>query len=757
MAGKIKADPKQLLVNHGEKIGFGIVLILVVLGLVGTDWVPYERNPGEITEKVEAAETALASANWQQDEQLADERAKYQLEEADRPENVVLASLSRDIQVTPFRPSQRLTKTIVDVDRPLTEPNFLPVEQMIASAARVYLELPPEDLAATGEDGEEGQPGETAEEAIDDEDLPDELRERRGGSGSAMAGYDGLAGYGDAPDYESMYAPELEMEEYYSAMGSEMDGGEYDLYGGGATSNRRGRGYPFVSVRGVYPFKNQIYEFKEATHQTFSNAARDFQIIDFELQRQELAIGSSEWSDWEQVDINVLRDVIDSTAGMEPDVVNTAVTDAVITCPLPMRVTGVWDRQATHPRLQDFVLSDADIEREMQFNRALLKQFMDEQAQLPKTEVTPRGFSDMIFDARSLQAGLMDAESAYDMSEMYDDGEYESMMSGYDAGGYGGFGASRRGINAERANPELEKFAQELAKQFDTDSMDLAERELESWIVERATAEGELLLYRYLDFDVKPGYTYRYRVRLELKNPNFGAPITAVGGVAHVREGETRFTPWSEPTEPVRVDETMQYFLADVDQNRGSSFPETEMKVFQWDTELGTVVHDDLTVQLGQEIGGEEKVDQINAAKQTYEEADYTFTSNDRLVDAITDVQVDRNEHPDLALPQGSLGVAHTVEYALVAQDERALVALDPRTQASALKKQEKYIERQEELYGAYKDRAAGADPNSEEYDLMQQLYGSYEGAMPEGYDEYGTGRRGRNSLRRGGGRGMGN
>jgi hypothetical protein len=377
---------------------------------------------------------------------------------------------------------------------------------------------------------------------------------------------------------------------------------------------------------------------------------------------------------------------------------------------------------------------------------------MEEQKQLPKADVTPRGFSDMIFDTRSLQAGLMDAESAYDMSEMYDmEEDYSAMMgAGYGGGGYGAFGA-RRNVDRQ-TNPELEKFAKELAKQFPEDEQ-AAVDELQAWIVERATAEGELLLYRYLDFDVKPGCTYRYRVRLELENPNFGAPITAVGGVAHVREGETRFTPWSEPTQPVRVEETMKYFLTDVDQNRVSPFPDTEMKVFQWDTELGTVVHDQLTVQLGQEIGGREKVEQINAAKQTVEEEEYPFTSDDRLVDAIRDLEfVDTAEHPDLALPQGSLGAAHTVEYALVAQDERALVALDPRTQADELNRQEKYIEGQEKLFGDFRNRAAAGemDPNSEEYDLMQQIYGSYQGEMPEGYEDYGGGRRGRNSLRRG-------
>jgi hypothetical protein len=39
---------------------------------------------------------------------------------------------------------------------------------------------------------------------------------------------------------------------------------------------------------------------------------------------------------------------------------------------------------------------------------------------------------------------------------------------------------------------------------------------------ETDSPEKDLLLIRFFDTDVKPGYTYQYRIRVKMKNPNFG-------------------------------------------------------------------------------------------------------------------------------------------------------------------------------------------------------------------------------------------
>src|SRR5690606_13643890 len=83
----------------------------------------------------------------------------------------------------------------------------------------------------------------------------------------------------------------------------------------------------------------------------------------------------------------------------------------------------------------------------------------------------------------------------------------------------------------------------------------------------RVTATGQLLLSRYFDFNVDPGKTYRYRVRLKVQNPNFGLSPEQIRS-PEVAEGEFRFTPWSAATEPVTVPPDTEYFVRQIGAGR---------------------------------------------------------------------------------------------------------------------------------------------------------------------------------------------
>ena len=56
------------------------------------------------------------------------------------------------------------------------------------------------------------------------------------------------------------------------------------------------------------------------------------------------------------------------------------------------------------------------------------------------------------------------------------------------------------------------------------------------------TRLSKYLLFRYFDFTVTPGNSYRYRVRLVLRNPNYKRPVEELVD-ASVAEGELRMTP----------------------------------------------------------------------------------------------------------------------------------------------------------------------------------------------------------------------
>ena len=66
-------------------------------------------------------------------------------------------------------------------------------------------------------------------------------------------------------------------------------------------------------------------------------------------------------------------------------------------------------------------------------------------------------------------------------------------------------------------------------------------------------------LFRYFDFEVEPGECYRYRVQLVVSNPSFDEAFVDSPSVA---EGETRTTPWSEPSTPAVVEKDIDFALA---------------------------------------------------------------------------------------------------------------------------------------------------------------------------------------------------
>lgn len=754
-----KVNPKQLAIDHGEKLAFGLIVVLVLLALAGTNWSPYDKSPEDITTKVADAESKITVTTWPEEEQQT-----FVLDEAEQPARVVDAGINDRILVAPaYMASQNLTKNKEARDDPLQEPEFQPVVDMIASSARVLIELPPDpaDMLASADGekpGDEEKDGAETEPA-DDGDRPDEFLDRSTTSSSAPGAVPGTPGmsafapgmgsqHSAAPgrDYTSMYAPELMMGTtgMHGAETPGMDG----MMSGAAPVKTNGKGYPFVSVRGVFEFKDQVRKYTEAIHKGYADALKEFAIIDFELQRQRLTSAPDTWTEWETVDTQVFRDVVNEAAGLSPDIVSAAVTDSAITCPLPLRITGAWNNQATHPRLTKFELTEEQMEREMEYNRALLTSFMEEQKELPDAPVQKRGFADMVFDSRELQQSMMGLDTSYDMMAMMgaEPSSTTSMMHG------SAMPAMTPGNPAGAArDPELEKFAKDLAARMGTDVNDpKIKDELAKWIKDRARAEGELLLFRYLDFDVDPGATYRYRVKLELKNPNYGRPLAAAAGNPGVVEGETRPTPWSEPTPPVTVDETVSYFLTRMEPPRTRLYPEARMSVFQYDPEAGTTVHEEVDVSFGQHVGGKTKAEKADPTEGTFEETDYTFHSDDVLVDALPDLAFKASEHPDLKLPSDSRGYSQMTEYAIVVSEENSLATLDPKSQSSQLKGMEKYMAQQDTYFEYLRNDAAATGTMEGDYAAMyQEMYG---GAMPG--SEMGETSRGRNSLRRGQGAG---
>lgn len=96
--------------------------------------------------------------------------------------------------------------------------------------------------------------------------------------------------------------------------------------------------------------------------------------------------------------------------------------------------------------------------------------------------------------------------------------------------------------------------------------------------------EIEHLLLRFVDVDVKPGYTYEYRIRLRMLNPNYKPPEDKgpieVANPNHAKVKEL-FSPWLQLSEAITVPAEAFIYAADV-----ASYRERTIKEFEKEKEL---------------------------------------------------------------------------------------------------------------------------------------------------------------------------
>lgn len=720
MAGK-GFDAKAFLVNHTEKLVLGAAGLMVAGFLASSQWKSYSGTPGEIVDKVSSGEKALAGHSWPEEE-----RNKYTLTPDKAPKQIVKDLLLTDMQVSQYELSTRFTTTPWQGKEPLRDPTLLALEDAIADAGKVLIERPvdPEAEKAESDDpmSESGAP--TGNPVTPDED--DEFATGRpvaGGGLPGMASGEVEGTTGTLPG--AAYTPPVDssggsptMDMLYGGMtGAEM--------GGSTTTNRNAQGYYFASVRAVFPLKEQIRRFQEATNaKNFDLAAMNFEVIDFNLERQEQVDKAGTWSDWQSVDIQAAVDVLDESMPPEPDVVTGTVTNNVMTMPLPPRIYGGWKKVASHPRIESFELSEEQIQMEIEYQSRVLEQLRDaNKAPDTKPRRVKGGFSSHVGDTRALQSelfggsaygtggGMMGSGGMSSANYMGGSSPAAAMMGNQMGGGR----PPARGAAGKKQEDPLQKL-------LSTVDNDERGRALRDYIQTRVRVDGELLLFRYIDFAVEPGKTYRYRVRLVLNNPNYGRLPSEANGQPLVVEGETRTTEWSNPTKPVTIERDVYYFVKDIDTKRGKS----RVSVYQWDTKLGTTVNADLDLYPGQHVAGSVKARVIDPAKNTDEEKPYTFKSSDVFVDNHADMALDRTLHKDLKIPPGSTNEVQLPEELLVVDSNTGeLAVIDPVRLAAEQKRLEVQQEKQNKAFETIK----AAPPEMETgYDMYAGVYGDSEG-----------------------------
>jgi len=94
-------------------------------------------------------------------------------------------------------------------------------------------------------------------------------------------------------------------------------------------------------------------------------------------------------------------------------------------------------------------------------------------------------------------------------------------------------------------------------------------------------------MFRYFDYTVQPGKSYRYRVRLVLENPNFDLQRYQVESAEQLK-GKTRATPWSEPSSLVNVPLPSSILAGAVKASKSvSQEPSAEVVLVMWNATQG--------------------------------------------------------------------------------------------------------------------------------------------------------------------------
>lgn len=700
----MKDKLKSFFLNHGEKLGFGLIIVMTLYVLWGTRWSPYDKNPEDLLTAAKDAEAKIIASEWPPEK----------TQELTPAKNIVDRSqaLLGGINDTKYAFSTPIYTPIYPRSEPILPPNFLPPKNAIATADVVLIETRPDiedPLLGEGDDTTN-----SAEKNEDESEIPKALQTRTRPSAGSL---EGDLTYGDSEtDLGALIDPCCG-----GALMSDMMGE------GNQTVSRNGEGFRFVAVRSILNWAAQKIAFSKALHLPPNEAARtEPRILNFEIQRQQATNEDQPWTgEWVTLDIENSRNVLKNSYDFEADIVDVSVTDPAITAPLPRRVIGLWDKQVTHPDITNFRLSPEEQEREQLRMQKLIDAYeainaANRQSEPPEVG----GYTDLITNVRSM-TNEMSMGGGSEMMEEYQNDYTTEMNSMYSSGNTASrFGRGTPGAGKPGAPGSL---------------LDSA----------RSAASGRLLLFRYFDFDVTPGAVYRYRMRIVFENPNFGKPIELLAS-PELAEGPTRTSDWSEPTPPVQVLPEAEFYLTGVEQDRSTEV--AAMDVYKWNAPTGSVVNELKRYAVGEEIGGLIKTKVVNHLDESFESQNIKLNTGNIVIDLR-----DQNELViDADLPDLNKVPADVrFDEVLVMNPEGNLRTFDRFTRESQRAKARRFQKFQDDIGKKYEEAAAEA-LNSEDLlegygDCGEGMYGDVTGGRPPG-----SAAATRRSRRSGGGGGCG-
>jgi hypothetical protein len=269
----------------------------------------------------------------------------------------------------------------------------------------------------------------------------------------------------------------------------------------------------WVCLVGAIPYSKQLGDYQNTFRDArFYDVKRDYPRYSLPIiERAEVNRGGV--GDWQQLDVEAALEDFSKWAVEYPDVIDPRFKSE-LTEPLPPLIFANHDKQkVNHPRTK--VVEKAKAADEVG----------------PKKKANPRTLSGTAARARGGNPSAMSG------------GDSGGMPPGYSGpesyGGMGGAGMPGAGIGASsrRAGPVVEHR-----------------------------------LFRFFDFEVEPGKTYRYRIKLVLVNPNAGVPPRFLESY-DFGKGATREADWSPVSPEVTVIAGNRLLAGTVTEGRGKGEP----------------------------------------------------------------------------------------------------------------------------------------------------------------------------------------
>jgi hypothetical protein len=590
---KIKTlDYKQFGLDHGEKIGIGVVGLIVVICLFLTTWASdYTGEPRDMEKKADDVTDQLRRNAWTEDRK---KEFPYVLADNELPR------IEKEIDPADYEwlvdPSPKLHNR----QQPAEECEWLPVVELLAASDKFPL----------------GITVEVAEPPPEEDSKPKPRSSGR--RGAAREADDGL-----------VLPPG-------AGMGT----------GTAAGSAEKASGRRVVAVTGVVEIRRQEQALMRAQRAGSLSEVRDRLIYrGLKLQRQRAVPGPDPWpkdeASWKDVNTETSIEVLQEASDFDPEIVLAKYTNGEFTSPLPRRLDGEWDvNKIGHPRIP--TLTEEERQQEMELTR-IAAESLKEQGEAAEGEAG-FSFSRVQKDANRLRRQAQGTEAgSRNMNDYMDRMRSMAPPSGARGPGAGhGSGpppamSPRRGATPtpmaghampRSASPMRMPGAPNMRMEPDDMRMRMASGGAMSGFSDTG---AEVQLFRYLDFDVEPGECYRYRVKLIVDNPNFEEAFVSQPTVA---EGKFRETPWSAPTPPVVVDRDVEYGLVKIKSDKGR-VDGAELEVVQFDSSLGSYIMSSFPVYFGAFVGKDkQKTMHLDFLTPTFKEEPVNFTSKDILLDS---------------------------------------------------------------------------------------------------------------------------